>query len=210
DTDADTDPGTTTVVLNAVHDNTLFEDGVSSNGAGPRLFVGRTNEGTAYLRRGLVAFDVSGIPSNATVVAATLDLVPVAGTGPTSIGVHLAVTDWGEGTSDSSGTQGGGQGAAATAGDATWPCAMADGAGLCTTSWTTAGGDYVGTPTATASVDAAASFTGLTADVQAWIGGTANFGWVLVGDEATAGSAMGFSTREGASAPTLTVEYSTP
>ncbi|MCB9692172.1 MAG: hypothetical protein H6736_10205 [Alphaproteobacteria bacterium] len=68
----------------------------------------------------------------------------------------------------------------------------------------------MGTPTATASVDTAASFTGLTADVQAWIGGTANFGWVLVGDEATAGSAMGFSTREGASAPTLTVEYSTP
>jgi hypothetical protein len=46
-----------------VRDNTLYEDaeGNVSSGSGQHMFVGRINRGS--LRRGLVAFDLTGLPS---------------------------------------------------------------------------------------------------------------------------------------------------
>ena len=55
-----------------VRDNTLYEDaeGNVSSGSGQHMFVGRINRGS--LRRGLVAFDLTGLPSGAQVTAASL------------------------------------------------------------------------------------------------------------------------------------------
>src|SRR5947207_15625580 len=55
-------------------DNTLYLDlaGQLSNGQGVYLFAGRTSNDA--LRRGLIAFDLSSIPANATITGATLSL----------------------------------------------------------------------------------------------------------------------------------------
>ncbi|MCA9139279.1 MAG: hypothetical protein KDB00_21040, partial [Planctomycetales bacterium] len=60
----------TTLELTSIADNTLYEDdfGTLSNGAGDHLFAGRVaGQGGAALRRGVVKFDVSSIPSGATI-----------------------------------------------------------------------------------------------------------------------------------------------
>src|SRR5262245_47550437 len=63
-----------TVTLAPQKDNTLFEDpkGTLSNGHGVYLYTGLT--GVAGLRRGLLAFDLSSIPTGATVTDATLSM----------------------------------------------------------------------------------------------------------------------------------------
>ena len=55
-------------------DNTLYEDpaGQLSNGQGIYLFDGKTNAN--LLRRGLIAFDLTSIPTNATITGATLSM----------------------------------------------------------------------------------------------------------------------------------------
>src|SRR6267143_4003196 len=63
-----------TVVLSPQKDNTLYEDvnGLSSNGQGIYFFAGRTS--VPSLRRGVMAFDFTSIPTNATITGATLSL----------------------------------------------------------------------------------------------------------------------------------------
>ena len=49
-------------------------------------------------------------------------------------------------------------------------------------------------------------------DVQSWLDSGSNFGWILVGDEGTDGSAKGFSSREDGTAanrPQLTIDFTT-
>ena len=48
----------------------------------------------------------------------------------------------------------------------------------------------------------------MVADVQAWVNNAAsNFGWLVLGDESEAATAKRFDTRESASPPILTIEY---
>src|SRR6185295_2229776 len=102
-------------------------------------------------RRGLIMFDLSSIPSNATIQNATLTKIMgmAAGAGtPQTIDLYRLTSTWGEGTvltqspaSDSLSGQGGG--AAASTGDATWSHRFFN-----TTPWTTPGGDFVATKSA--------------------------------------------------------------
>ena len=64
----------TTVTLPSIKDNTLFEDvnGQLSSGAGQYIFAGNTSSSNA--RRGLLQFDLTGIPASAQIVSATLDI----------------------------------------------------------------------------------------------------------------------------------------
>ena len=88
-----------------------------SSGSGQHMFVGRINRGS--LRRALVAFDLTGLPSGAQVTAASLQCnVSKAQLGPQVLKLRRVTTDWGEGASDAE--QPGGQGAEASVG-ATWP-----------------------------------------------------------------------------------------
>lgn len=195
----------------------------NSNGAGPGMFVG-TDTGPNRLRS-LIAFDIAGVPqlSGATItnVQLTLTLGLVAGGSPPTetIDLHRLTGDWGEGTtgSGSSGIGGTGGGFAANTGDATWNARMYP-ASL----WTTAGGDF--SPTVSASVSVGSTINAsyawtstpaLVADVQGWLDNPAtNFGWELVNeDETSARTFRAFYTRETSTAafrPQLQITYAVP
>ena len=201
--------GTSTVSLAPSKDNTLYEDatGQTSNGQGIYLFAGKTNQ--PALRRGLVAFDLAAIPTNATITDASLSLFlsQTNGTDPTAVSVSKVSRDWGEGASDAGDP--GGFGVQAETDDATWLHTFYD-----TSFWMTAGGDFSLAPSATTMVSTANttymwSGNGLLADVQGWVSNPAtNFGWVIRANEIDAGTAKRFNTGENDSnPPQLTVTY---
>lgn len=202
-----------TVTVNASRDGTLYEDslGQTASGAGPTFFVGSTNG--QQRRRGLLFFDVAAsVPSGSIVTAATLTLNmsrTVSGAQPVSL--HLASRAWGEGASVAGGAGGGG--AQALAGDATWLHTFFPGS-----FWTNQGGDFAPGSSATTSVAGVGSYSwsgaSLRSDVAGWLASPAtNFGWVVLGDESTKGTAKRFDTRENPTAgnrPRLVVTYRPP
>jgi hypothetical protein len=200
----------TTINLNPSKDNTLYEfvvaDGDRSNGVGVRLFAGKTDQGE--IRRGVLAFNVAGsIPPGSTITSASLSmnmsrtLVNTART----VELHKLLADWGQGTSDASGQEG--MGALATINDATWRHRFYN-----TIFWTTPGGDFSGTVSASQSVGAIGlyvwSSTQMVADVQSWLDNPAtNFGWLVLGNEAVIDTAKRFDSRESTIPPVLTIDY---
>ena len=202
------------VTLTATRDNTLYEQvgGGLSNGAGVYIFTGTTATATLR-RRALLRFDLSTIPAGSTVNSATLQLnMSRTISNAQSVGLHRVLADWGEGTSDATSEEG--QGAAATSGDATWEHRFYN-----TELWTTVGGDFDPAARATVSVVGLGLYTwgstsGMVADVQAWVDAPAsNFGWMLLGNEAGAGTAKRFDSRENAveaNRPRLTVDFTPP
>jgi hypothetical protein len=195
--------------FSASQDNTLYQDGTGSlsSGAGPTMFAGLTSQGS--IRRGLVSFDVSSIPAGSTITGVTLTMFMSQTTaGAVNVSLHRVLDSWGEGTSNAG--INGGAGAAATASDATWLHRFFN-----TTLWTTAGGDFDPAVSAVTSVNGIASYTWsstqMIAEVQAWVDGTqGNFGWLIQGDESTAGSTKRFVTREGTTVsqrPALDITY---
>ena len=200
-----------TVNLSALKDNTLYESatGSLSNGAGERFFAGKTNQGS--IRRGLIAFDLSGIPAGATITNAALTLhLSQGGGGTPTVSLHRATANWGEGASDAGGDES--SGAPATNGDATWLHKF-----YSSQFWTAAGGDWVATPSASKPVGSEPFHTwssaALTADVQNWFNAPAtNFGWVIVGQESSNNTAKRFDTRQVLDStfrPVLQVTYTT-
>ncbi len=188
----------TTTNLNPSKDNTLYQtsDGSTSNGAGQYFFVGRTNQTTDSLRRGVIQFDVAdNLPAGSVIVSATLQLtVSQTITGDQPVQLHRLTADWGEGTSDAAFQSG--LGAPATPGDATWLHRF-----YSTTFWTTAGGDFVITVSATTTVGGVGGYSwstpGMVADIQAWLDAPAtNHGWILLGNESASATTKCFNTRE--------------
>ena len=127
--------------------------------------------------------------------------------------LHLMTADWGEGTSVASGAGGGGgNGGPATTNDATWIHGFFPG-----TMWTTAGGDFTPTPSATTTVGVAGasySFTSsqMATEVQGWLNNPAtNFGWLIkLNNESGFTTAKRIASRENSDAalrPYLVVTY---
>jgi spore coat protein A len=201
--------------INPSKDNTLYEyvpaDGDLSNALGDHFFTGETAVGE--LRRGVLAFDIAGnVPAGSTItgVTVTLNMSRTPSGTSRTVELHRLLADWGEGTSQASGEEG--TGAPATTNDATWRHRFFD-----TIFWTTEGGDFSGTVSASQSVGAIGSYTWssaqMVADVQSWLDNpTINFGWLVRGDESGSATAKRFDTRESASPPVLTIQYtaSTP
>ena len=196
--------------INPIKDNTLYEfvpvDGDRSNALGLHFFTGET--GMGELRRGVLAFDIAGnIPAGSAILGVTLTLnmsMTPSGTARTTE-LHNLLADWGEGTSQASGGEG--EGAPATTNDATWRHRFFD-----TIFWTTEGGDFSATVSASQSVGAVGMYTWsspqMVADVQSWLDNPAtNFGWLVLGDESEIATAKRFDTRESASPPVLTILY---
>ena len=196
--------------LNPIKDNTLYqyvpEDGDLSNALGTHFFAGET--GMGELRRGVLAFDIAGnIPAGSTILTVSLSL-NVSRTGLNDariIELRRMLADWGEGTSQASGDEG--MGAPATTDDATWRHRFFD-----TIFWTTEGGDFSATVSASQSVGPIGvytwSSTQMRADVQSWLDNPgSNFGWIVLGDESQILTAKRFDTRESASPPVLTILY---
>ena len=199
-----------TVNINPSKDNTLYEydplDGDRSNALGFHFFAGET--GMNELRRGVLAFDIAGnVPSGSTITAVSLS-VNMSRT-PTNtayvVELHKLLADWGEGTSVAPGEEG--DGAPATPNDATWRHRFFD-----TIFWSTQGGDFSATVSASQSVGPLGHYmwssAQMVADVQGWLDNPAsNFGWLMLGDESTNLTAKRFDTRESTSPPVLAITY---
>ena len=191
-------------------DNTLYQyvpaEGDLSNGAGFHFFAGEN--GTGELRRGVLGFDIAGsIPPGSTItgVSLSLNMSMTSSDTPRTVELHKLLADWGEGTSHAPGGEG--SGAPATPNDATWRHRFYD-----TIFWTMQGGDFSPTVSASQSVGPIGQYTWsstqMIADVQSWLDNPANnFGWLVLGDESTSATAKRFDTRESASPPVLTIEY---
>jgi hypothetical protein len=205
------------ITLEPVKDNTLYEPrnaaSFTSNGAGEHFFAGRVDdEGNAKLRRGLLAFDIAGnIPAGATItqVTLTLNVSRARQSGTESFSLHPLLLDWGEGASDAPSNEG--EGTTPEAGDVTWNHTFYD-----TDFWTTPGGDFTPTASATQTVNGVGAYTWgstptLVSDVQTWLDAPAgNFGWLVRGNEAGVTTSKRFDSRENAilaNRPMLTVAY---
>ena len=202
----------TTININPNKDNTLYEfvpaDGDRSNALGDHFFAGMTAEG--LIRRGVLAFDIAGsIPSGSTITSVSLSMNMSKTISDTrTVELHVVLVDWGEGTSNANASEG--QGAPATPNDATWRHRFFD-----TIFWTTQGGDFSATVSASQSVGGTGHYTWssaqMVADVQSWLDNPAsNFGWLVLGDETAIATAKRFDTRESASPPMLTIEFRVP
>jgi len=200
-----------TVSIGPTADNTMYSESPNnSNGQGPGLFTGATSSGG--LRRALLAFDLSSIPAHAPIASASVTLfMDKTVSGPSGVSAHRVREAWGEGASNA-GDPGGG-GTLGAPGDATWDFAFYN-----STAWSTPGGEFAASPSATLAVDQAAfyvwSSAGLAADVQAWVDAPhENHGWVMVGAESALTTAKRFVSRNGqisARRPLLVVEYYCP
>ncbi|MCY2974724.1 MAG: DNRLRE domain-containing protein [Planctomycetota bacterium] len=193
-------------------DNSIFSESSNSNALGS-LFAGQNSSG--QIRRGLLQFDIAGsIPTGATINSVSLGLFQLSrGGGATAenFQLHRLLSSWGEGTS--LGIGGGGSGAIATLGDATWNDRF-----FSTDPWATPGGDF-GAISGTATIGTAintlytfASQPGLVTDVQNWLNSpTTNFGWLLrASSESTPSNARSFASSENTNSsqrPTLTIDY---
>ena len=186
-----------TILIVVSRDNTLIEDpqGAFSNGSGPYLFAGRTNQQANNLRRGLIHFDVaSALPAGSRIRSVQLFLYLSKNQGFTGgISLHRVINDWGQGISSATG----GSGAPAALDDATWLHTFYP-----DFFWATMGGDYVMDASAVMNVGPdIGSYTWeskkMAEDVQSWLMNPGeNFGWMLIGDENTPQSVMRFSSRE--------------
>jgi spore coat protein A len=197
-------------VIGAAKDNTLYEDslGSTSNGAGSYIFVGNTGGGEH--RRGVIAFDVAGnIPAGVTITSVSLELrMSRTKAGTETIELHRLLGDWGEGTSNADGQEGGG--APATSGDATWLHMFYD-----TAFWGTPGGDFTATVSASQAVGGNGSYswsgTQMVADVQSWLDNpVTNFGWLVLGNETGSQTAKRFDSKDNGTAgnrPRLTIDF---
>ena len=207
---------TLTVNIPAALDNTLVESpgGDLSNGIGTFFFVGRTGFINNTLRRGVLAFNVTdSIPAGSLIISAELKLhMSKTNSAASTVNMYRILSKWGEGSSDAAANEGGG--APSQPGDATWIHTLFD-----TDFWNTAGGDFFATPSASTSVNAIGFYSfGPTvqtaANVQLWLDDPdTSFGWILIGDEVTLGSAKRFDTRENITAanrPILTVSFVPP
>jgi hypothetical protein len=223
------------VILNATRDNTIYREAAgpnaASNGVGDHFTAG-TQGSVSALRRGLVRFDLTGLPPSIQVDRVALELTFQGPTNmeaqPRVVSLHRLLADWGEGMSNAGagGSPGSGNGANATPGDATWRYQFFD-----TQPWasynpavaTSGGGDFTSDSSATATVGIdpgvlvvwetfrSGAPSGLIADVEAWLADPAsNFGWLLKGDESVSRTARRFYSKDGANAafhPRLVVDY---
>jgi glucose/arabinose dehydrogenase len=203
------------IEIEPARDATLYEEatGALANGTGRNLFAGRTGDNAEFAdRRALLYFDVAGeLPPDAEVLSASLRMrctkIPVGGTDTTQ-SIYRVTRDWNEGPTAATGA--GGTGAAAQAGDVTWihtasPSAL----------WATPGGDFINSARATIPVGDTGLYTwsgtNIALDVIDWLAHPeTNFGWMLLGDEATDKSARRYDSREAtnpANRPVLVVRY---
>ena len=200
-----------TMVLTTSADNTIIEDaaGAYSSGASTYFFVGRVGvNGGGTLRRGAIKFNFSAIPAGSTITSVELRLTCTAAGNSSSQTIQLRrfLASWGEGPSQAFG----GGGTIAQAPDATWLYRF-----FPTTMWTTPGGQFSSTVSASRVVSTLGVYTWtstpqLVADVQAMVSNPAgNFGWCMIGNEVTQQSVKRFDSRESIATarPQLTVVY---
>jgi hypothetical protein len=198
-----------TVNLNPSADTWIFEESPDNNmGAATDFVAGFNAHGSAM--RGLIKFDVSGIPANATItsVQLTLNVVKQHSAAPAAtFDLHRVSESWNQGTGD------GNTGIEANLGEATWTSRSHS-----VTIWTTPGGAFNSTVSSSVLVSSVGDHTfgstaNMVADVQSWvINANSNFGWLLKNrTESTLLTARRWASNEAfENKPTLVVSYTVP
>jgi len=198
------------VTLQSNRHGTLYETNGDprANGLGQHLFAGVTNQG--FRRRGLLDFELAPLLAGPVVIeSVTLRLhVSQTNAAPANVGLHRLLADWGVGTTDAPGGEGGG--GPATPGSATWDSAFFD-----TVSWSNPGGDFAVDASASSLLEGTGwkswSGAGLVEDLQAMVDGdAARFGWLILGDETADGTTFRFDSmyvNDATLRPELVVEY---
>ena len=156
----------------------------------------------------MVAFeDLEAIPAGSEITAVELEVrMNRTRAGSVSIGLHRVQADWGEAGSVAPGQQG--SGGSAQSGDATWIHRF-----FSDQRWDNPGGDFDSSALTETSVAGTATYTfpstpEFVALVQGWLDDPAtNQGLILVAEDTSGSSAKRFSSREGASPPTLRVTF---
>ena len=206
-------PGAT-ITLSPVADTTLSQASPANNFGGETvLSSGSTDD--ALANRALLKFDIANfMPSNATIQKVTLTLTVTHSTAlqASSFSLHRVLQGWGEGTK-----AGGGAGAPATTGEATWDARFYP-APLWSASGGAAPGDYVAAPSSTQLVSGETNYvfgstSNLAANVQSWLtNASSNFGWILISDdEGNFSTSQQFASREDSSnGPILIIDYTVP
>jgi spore coat protein A len=212
------------VTIGASKDNTLYEpiqqDGYAdvSDGAGPTMFAGKVKDalnqaGQVAVRRAVIEFDVAGsIPPGSTIdsVQLTLFCDKVGQNANFNVTLHRALSEWGEGTSNTGNSQQG-RGEPATTNDATWRHTF-----YSSQFWSVVGGDHAPTASATKAVGPTGSYTwgstsGMVADVQTWLDDDSqNHGWIVRSSESVIQTTKRFATSENATVnnrPKLVINY---
>jgi len=196
--------------------DTFINSGSPGNSAGGNAWfdAGADGQLTPGVRRGLLRFNLTSLPSGATITSAVVQLtvirVPFSGPINSTFDLRRVTAAWGEGTNSGS------SGLPAVTGDATWTARI-----LGTANWTAAGAlnDAAANASASTPVGSTPNATylwsgaGLVSDVQLWLNNPSqNFGWLLTSqDEASGRTVRGFAAREnGASVPMLQIGYKPP
>ena len=198
-------------ILLPVSADTFIISSAPDNNAGGNTLLNLGTDGAGGVRRGLLRFDLSAIPANATVTSAVLRLtvvrIPVGGPVNSNFELHRMLADW------SGGTQAGNSGAPAAEGEVTWNSRLHGTGG-----WTDPGAASDAEPTASASqfVNSISGVTyewagaGVIRDVRDWMNEPgSNFGWLLRSDnEESLRTARAFAALEhGGSFGTLEIGY---
>jgi hypothetical protein len=197
----------------AFEDTSIFSESQNSGGGTSGIFSGTILGGTDH-RRALLWVDVSVIPEGAVIEQVMLDLVvdrSGGNSGNIEYTLHALLKDWGEG--DRVGGSGGGQGAPAAPGDATWLSNFHQ-----MELWENPGGDFDPEPSAIGTAEQERTFAvwtgpGMVADVQRWVDDpSTNFGWILISTEEGASQRVKrFSSSEAlTNRPRLTVIATLP
>jgi hypothetical protein len=211
----------TTVSLVAVANTTIFS-AYAENNFGTSLIETGAN-GVGDPGRGLIQWDLSSIPANATITDAqiTMQVVKVppgdqhAGASDSDFGLYAMLVPWVAGTGSTN------SGTLAKLGETTWNERLA---GIA--SWQTPGGgmgfDFASTPSTSAFIGTSLGLVtwGATpqmlSDLQSWLTNpSTNYGYMMMSDaEDTAGTARRFDSIQSAGPddlpPTLTVTYTVP
>jgi hypothetical protein len=185
-----------TDTLDAVLDNTLYEDefGSLSNGSGQYCFSGTTL--TGRIRRCLMSFRVGDqIPPGAVITDVKLVLnMSRTISGSSRVNLHKVTKNWGEGGSFAPGEEG--SGAQSEAGDATWIHNFYD-----SDFWDNSGGDFLAKESGSVNVEGIGLYTWndtqMVNDVQDWINDAwSDYGWILICDESQIATAKRFDTKD--------------
>ncbi len=193
----------TSATYTTTADSYIYENEPTANYGGATALQVASYKTGANLRNKhtLVKFDLSSIPAGATIESATLQLYMTAPPDSTdrTYDAHRVTADWTEGT-----------GTAASPGtsDVTWDNRTTG------TAWTTAGGDFNLTPTASTATGTTPNVWlswDITADVAAWYEATASNYGILVKDATEDSKTIyeaSFASREsGSNVPELVVTY---
>src|SRR6185436_67569 len=147
--------------------DTFINSGQPGNNAGGNAWFDAGTDGVNGVRRGLLRFNLSGIPAGSTITSAVVQLtvskVPPSGPAQSAFDLYRLQAAWGEGN------KAGANGGTASASEATWLDRMQG-----TASWTSPGAADDAASSASASTTVASfgtyswSSSGLVSDVQFW------------------------------------------